>query len=91
MNIGAFMDVLPHLFLWRRAADPLYDLLCTLAYNGTQAHPAALSISHEGKILPLKQPGVLEHGKPFPVRWRSPFLRDGLQAGDLRLDLRPGH
>lgn len=91
MNVGALMDVLPHLFLRLRVSDPLHDLLRILADDGAQALPAALPVPHIGKILPLEQPGVLEHCKPFFSRRRPTVLRNGLQAGDLRLDLRPGH
>ena len=42
------------------------------------------------KVVPLEQPGVLEHFKPLCVNWRQLRCRSALQLGNLRLDLLPG-
>ena len=91
VNIGALVDVLPHLFLARRLLYPLDDLRRIWANNGAQALSAAFSVPHVGKILPLEHPGVLEHPQALHVCWRQLRRRAALQAGDLRFNLRPGH
>ena len=91
MNIGALVDVLPHLFLARRLLYPLDDLRRIWADNGAQTLPAAFSVPHVGKILPLEHPGVLEHPQALHICWRQLRRRATLQAGDLRFNLRPGH
>ena len=51
VNIGALVDVLPHLFLAGCILYPLYDLRCIWADDGAQALPAALSIADRGEVI----------------------------------------
>lgn len=49
VNIGAFMDMLPHLFLCRRIFDALDNLPRIWAYNGAYTPPATPSVAYMGK------------------------------------------
>ena len=78
---------MPDLFLCRRLLHPLDDLRLVLPDNGAHAFPAAFSVPNMGKILGIKQPGVLQHIKPLVVRLRPFPFYHSLQTPDLRLDL----
>lgn len=49
MDVGALVNVLPYLFLWRCIFNPFHNLRRILACNGAQTRSAALPVPHKGK------------------------------------------
>ncbi len=91
VDIGALMDVLPHLLLCRCVLHPRHNLLRILPNDGADPLPATLAVADEGKILPREHPGVLQHPQVLLLLGRQLVLRDSFKPGDLVLDLRLGY
>ena len=65
VNIGALVDVLPHLLLCRRASDTLHNLIRIRPDDGAYSLPAALSVADVGKVVLSEHERVLEHPQAF--------------------------
>ena len=59
--------------------------------NRADAFPASFAIPDMKKILAIEHPGITQHTQVFFLMRLPISLRDGLDSGDLLLDLRPGH